>query len=447
MILKSKFIKIFIVIVLVIALAAGFAVSWQSGGQELSAEKMAELTGENFETIFPIGRYREIYVADAEKGLFVVKNGAKQQGDEGEFSIVDAEDNFLCALPYSHVQEHAGSSFAMVEDGAWYYVNAEISAETGTPPKQGHDRVELSAKGSYALLKDGDQYVVADTEGNEVYVPQDRGTGSKGPYFMGPEGYIIEQDDDERQFIINMQTGKTEYEVPQKIRVTGYCGGLWFMDCAGEHEGLNFSYCYALDKEYNLTADDGIFTSFRLGNDKSDKYVSVQQEQRVDYETRDVMKDRSMFYGPGSLKRVYNSEGQLVYDGSEEGEGFHGSFLRHIRGSLLAVSTYNEKVIDYINLDTGEVLFEDSDIFCLMDFEDGAAAAAINPRKAADRDGRSGDLIGSESEMADFKWGLVDENLQPLTEFVFDGVYPGDNGFAVVIKDGKKGLIRLKGVR
>ena len=81
MILKSKFIKIFIAITLVAALALGFATGWQAGGAELSAEQMAKLTGENFETIFPIGRYKEIYVADAEKGLFVVKNGAKQQGD------------------------------------------------------------------------------------------------------------------------------------------------------------------------------------------------------------------------------------------------------------------------------------------------------------------------------------------------------------------------------
>ena len=48
--------------------------------------------------------------------------------------------------------------------------------------------------------------------------------------------------------------------------------------------------------------------------------------------------------------------------------------------------------------------------------------------------------------MKSYKWGLVDENLQPLTEFVFDGVYPGDEGYAVVVKEGRKGLIRLKEV-
>ena len=446
MILKRKFIKTFIAIILIIALALGLMMGWQPGGHEFSAEKMAELTGENFETIFPIGRYREIYVADAEKGLFVVKNGAKQQGDEGEFSIVDAEDNFLCALPYSHVQEHVGSSFAMVEDGAWYYVNAEISAETGTPPKQGHDRVELSAQGGYALLKDGDQYVVADSEGKDVYTPQDRGTGSKAPYFMGPEGYIIERDPDDRQYIVNVRTGETEYEVPEKIRASAYKGGLWFMDCAGETDGLNFSYFYALDEDFNLTADGGIFTAYNISSDSSDKYVSVQQEYDVDYSTRDVLADMSLFNVKGSMKRVYNGEGQLVYGGDEEEETYHGGFIRYIRGNMLAVSDYTEKKVDYIDLDTGEVVIEDSEIFCYMDFGDGAAAAVM-PRRTEDRDVRGGDLLSDEKEMKKYKWGLVDENLQPLTEFVFDGVYPGNNGYAVVIKDGQKGLIRLKGVR
>ena len=124
----------------------------------------------------------------------------------------------------------------------------------------------------------------------------------------------------------------------------------------------------------------------------------------------------------------------------------HGNFIRYIKGDFMAASTYNETVIDYINLSTQEVLFEDSEIFCLMDWEDGAAAAAVNANKKQDRDDRSGRMVGHLKEMKSYKWGLVDENLQPLTEFVFDGVYPGDEGYAVVVKEGRKGLIRLKEV-
>lgn len=446
MILKSKFIKIFIAIILVIALALGLVMGWQPGGQELSAEQMAELTGEHFETIFPIGRYKEIYVADWEKGLFLVENGGSRQNEAGRFSLIDKDGNLLSSLPYSHVQEHAGSSFVMVEEGRWYYINAEVLAKTGQLPQESHDRVELDGWGKYVLFKDGDQYVVAESEGKEVYTPQDRGTGSKGSYFMGPEGYIIERDPDDRQYIVNVRTGETEYEVPAKIRAAAYKGGLWFMDCAGETDGLNFSYYYALDEDFNLTADGGIFTAYNISSDSSDKYVSVQQEYDVDYSTRDALADMSLFNVKVSMKRVYNSEGQLVYGGDEEEETYHGGFIRYIRGNMLAVSDYTEKKVDYIDLDTGEVVLEDSEIFCYMDFGDGAAAAVM-PRRTEDRDGRGGDLLRDEKEMKKYKWGLVDENLQPLTEFVFDGVYPGNKGYAVVIKDGQKGLIRLKGVR
>jgi len=264
---------------------------------------------------------------------------------------------------------------------------------------------------------------------------------------MGPEGYIIE-DGPDNQFIVDFKTGETEYEVPEGVRVAAYRAGHWFMDCAGEHSGLNFSYYYMLDKDYNLAADEAIFTGFDMSDSKSAAYVDVQQEPKVFYDNRDVMARRGLFSGGSPLKVVYNKDGEAVYGAPGEGDlsQTHGNFIRYIRGNIAAVSTYNETVIDYINLDTQEVVFEDSGILCFMDWEDGAAAAVVNARKNMDRDDRSGRDLGKDKNADYYKWGLVDENLQPLTEFVFDGVNTGDNGYAVVMKDGCKGLIRLKGV-
>jgi len=439
-ILKSKYIKLFILAAIIMAAAAGLAMNLQQGGEELSPEEMNALTGEKFETVFPVGRYKEIYIASASEGLFVV-------GEKGSFSLVDKDGNVLSDLPYSHVQEHSGSSFIMVEKGRRYCINAEFLAETGQLPQKGYDRAELDKTGRYIIVKDGGRFMVNDAEGALIYMPKNRGEGGPGPYFMGPEGYIIERDAADRQYIVNIQTGKTEYRVPENIRVSDFRAGMWFMDCADEHEGLNFSYYYALDEEYNLTAGKGVFTAVNIGNGDSEKYVSLQQEPDVTYENRDVLADRKLFDGRHTvMKAVYNNSGEMVYGGRDENSlsEKHGEFIRHIRGNLMAVSGYNETVIDYINLDTGEVISEDSEIFCLMDFDDGAAAAAVNISKNLDRDDRSGDMIGKENKMDDYDWGLVDNNLNPLTEFVFDGVYPGDMGYAIVIKDGQKGMIRLK---
>ena len=51
-----------------------------------------------------------------------------------------------------------------------------------------------------------------------------------------------------------------------------------------------------------------------------------------------------------------------------------------------------------------------------------------------------------ERQMAKYKWGFVDENFEPLTSMDFDGAYASENGYAVVIYDGSKALIQLKGV-
>lgn len=433
-ILKSKFIVIFIAVlmVLLVLLTLLPAIGLGSAGKVFTAEEMAGLTGDNFETVFPIGQYKEIYAANSDEGLFLVK-------DADSHLMVDAKGQTMATFPDGEVRDQAGDVFVIKDGDRWHVINA--AKETGC-----YDYAEIDAYGKYVLVKENGTYRVLDTEGNEVYVPQYQEYEFGRPDLIGPEGYIVEDGTGDHFVIVNFITGETEYQVPEGIYITGYKADHWLMDCSGENEGLNFSYYYMMDKDYNLSADGGIFTALNISSSgNSAEYISVQQEYDVTYDNRHVMADRGLFDIRGAMKRVYNSRGEIVYDGAdEESLGSHGSNLRYIRGNMLAVSGYNEKIIDYINLDTGEVIFEDEELFCFMDFEDGVAAAVKN-KQTEDGDGRDGDLLNDESNMKKYRWCLVDENMQPLTEFVFDGVYPGNNGYAVVIKDGGKGLIRLKG--
>lgn len=438
-ILKSKFIRCFIGAVLAVIAVLTIMVNLDPGGKEYTAEEMAALTGDNFETVFPIGKYDEIYAADSEAGIFLVRE------TDGHL-LVNADGEVLAQLPGGKVDEEAGGNFVIKDSGNWYFINSAKIAETGRAPETSYEYAEIDAYGKYVLVKENGTYRVLDTEGNEVYVPQYQEYEFGRPDLIGPEGYIVEDGPGDHFVIVNFITGKTEYQVPEGIYITGYKADHWLMDCSGENEGLNFSYYYMMDKDYNLSADGGIFTALNISSSgNSAEYISVQQEYDVTYDNRHVMADRGLFDIRGAMKRVYNSRGEIVYDGAdEESLGSHGSNLRYIRGNMLAVSGYNEKIIDYINLDTGEVTFEDNELFCFMDFEDGAAAA-VKRKQTEDGDSRNGALLNDEADMKKYNWGLVDENMQPLTEFVFDGVYPGDNGYAVVIKNGGKGLIRLKG--
>ena len=440
-ILKSKFVRNFIGVVLAVIVALTIMVNLDPGGKEYTAEEMAALTGDNFQTVFPIGKYDEIYAADSEAGIFLVRE------TDGHL-LVNADGEVLAQLPGGKVDEEAGGNFVIKDSGNWYFINSAKIAETGRAPETSYEYAEIDAYGKYVLVKENDTYRVLDAEENEVYVPQYQETEPGRPYLTGPEGYIVEDGPGDHFVIVNFIAGETEYQVPEGIRVSGYRAGHWFMDCAGEHDGLNFSYYYMLDRDYNLAADGAIFTAMDMSNSKSARYVDVQQELKVSYETRDILAKRALFDVGKSLDVVYNADGEAVYGalGELDLAQEHGNFIRYIKGDFMAASTYNETVIDYINLSTQEVLFEDSEIFCLMDWEDGAAAAAVNANKKLDRDDRSGRMVGHLKEMKSYKWGLVDENLQPLTEFVFDGVYPGDEGYAVVLKEGRKGLIRLKEV-
>ena len=115
----------------------------------------------------------------------------------------------------------------------------------------------------------------------------------------------------------------------------------------------------------------------------------------------------------------------------------------------------NGKALTYIDLDKlaeghgNPVIRSEEKIMCRMDFEDGSAAACI-PRAKRESDNRMlGDFApensDAEKQMKKYKWGFVDKNFEPLTSMDFDGAYASENGYGVVIYNGAKALIRIKG--
>ena len=178
----------------------------------------------------------------------------------------------------------------------------------------------------------------------------------------------------------------------------------------------------------------------------------IQREKGVDYATREDLYGRS-FLGGSTEKLVINTEGKEIYcdDNYDDEDGY----IRGIAGNVLIKG--NGETLTYIDMDkmaAGDdepVIRRGEKIMCRMDFEDGSAAACLpgydkerDIRLLNDFNPKNADV---ERQMAKYKWGIVDENFEPITSMDFDGAYASENGYAVVIYDGSKALIRLKGGR
>lgn len=399
-----------------------------------SQEQMEELIGPAAESVFAVGLYDDIRIADAEKGIFLVRSVSTGENYEPGFRLVNEKGETLYESLGTRVIDRAGKNFTLKYGDGVLFLNTERTLETGEPPKP-YDSVQLSS--DYVLLRKDGTAQVHDLDGNLLY------SSHAHIKLSGKAGYVIEEDIDGFYHIVNMNTGETEYTAPEGIVIMGYSGGMWLLDSHNEFEDIDiiWSYGYLLDDEYNITADSGIISGWNLGGESSADYMSVQQELAVNYENRQEI-------GKNGRKRIrVYSHGNLVYDAVPETryEGTNGSHIRYIKGDILATSGYNETIIDYIDLTTGETVIADSEIFSFMDLEDGIAAACIC-NKNQNTDSRSGSFLTNENKMKDYSWGFVDEELNPLTGFTFDGAYPTENGYAVIVKDGCKGLIRLKGV-
>ena len=254
--------------------------------------------------------------------------------------------------------------------------------------------------------------------------------------------------------VIDTATGEEVFHTVPGEFIAGRFGEFWIIDGTGSeefedvHGSIIASYFYALDDKFNVALDGMIFSDFTEGS----SYMLIQREKGVDYDTREDLYGRS-FLGGSTEKLVINTEGREIYcdDDYDDEDGY----IRGIAGNVLIKG--NGETLTYIDMDkmaAGDdepVIRRGEKIMCRMDFEDGSAAACL-PRYDKERDIRllndfNPKNADAERQMAKYKWGFVDENFEPLTSMNFDGAYASENGYALVIYDGSKALIRLKGGR
>ena len=299
-------------------------------------------------------------------------------------------------------------------------------------------------KGIFGVKKNGDDstsgdYEAVDADGR----PVDYKAKKKNERF---------QLTDEKTSVIDTATGKDVFRTVTGEYIAGRFGGYWIIDGTGSeefkevHDKIITSYFYALDDKFNVALGGMIFSDFNAGS----SYMLVQEEMGVSYKTREQLYGRSLF-GGSTEKVVINLAGREIYrdDDYKDEDGY----IRGIAGNVMIKG--NGKTLTYIDLDklteghSNPVIRSEEKIMCRMDFEDGSAAACI-PRAKRESDNRMlGDFApensDAEKQMKKYKWGFVDKNFEPLTSMNFDGAYASENGYGVVIYNGTKALIRIKG--
>ena len=283
------------------------------------------------------------------------------------------------------------------------------------------------------------EYKPVDAEGNPVdyHVKE------------ASEDYEITED---KTAIVDLRTGKEVFHTAPGETIAGKFGHCWIIDGTESEEfkdndGFSSVYFYALDDKFNVALDGMIFNYY----ESFGRYMLVQAEKNITYDTREQLYGRS-FFSDNIEKTVIDTEGRVVYrDGDYDDDGY----IRGITGNIMIKG--DGIVLTYIDLDKlaeGEencIVRRHEKLLCTMDFEDGSAPACQMKLKT-NRDNRMLEDFEpagpeAEREMAKYKWGFVDENFEPITSMDFDGAYASENGYAVVIYDGSKALIRLKGGR
>ena len=341
----------------------------------------------------------------------------------------------------------------MISSGTWQNPSDEKvqellagGGEIVFPFGQYSDIVILDGeRGIFGVKEFGDgqaedgEYKPVDAEGNHVEYDE-------------KQEYDRFQLADGNTTVIDTATGEEVFHTVPGEFIAGRFGKFWIIDGTGSeefedvHGSIIASYFYALDDKFNVALDGMIFSDFTEGS----SYMLIQREKGVDYDTREDLYGRS-FLGGSTEKLVINTEGREIYcdDDYDDEDGY----IRGIAGNVMIKG--NGKALTYIDLDKlteghgNPVIRSEEKIMCRMDFEDGSAAACI-PRAKRESDNRMlGDFApensDAEKQMKKYKWGFVDKNFEPLTSMDFDGAYASENGYGVVIYNGAKALIRIKG--
>ena len=414
-ILKSKYVQRFLAAAAAIAVCIYFLVSSYSSDLSIPSEEIYKALEGKAEILidFP-EKHQTIEIVNGEKGYFAVK-------ENGAYIIIDKNGRKLLDTEVGAWEEpqYAGDYFLTC--GSMH--TALVHKDTLQMQTYELENASIHSSGRY-LLGEWDGWKVIDTgSGNVIYESHHE------LVWPQKEGYVIEFAAEEPHRIINLQTGKAEFEAEKDQLVADGNDDFWLLS-----EGT----CrFALDADYQFHDDWPLFREASLGDGV---VIGAAIEDATAADLKEYCED-GMYVVPDI--RAFNGNGEEVYwlnSINIRYLGCVGSTMvtQNTKGGTFSYRTVGpegvifERITKYYSYFPSDERTEDKYVLAYK-----PAIGDLEPMKAS-----------AEPDMErarGYRWTYLNENLEPVMDFVFHGASMADNGYAVVYnEDGYAALIDLE---
>ena len=407
-VVKSKYFIMLVVSMVILTAAFTFGLSRITAGPGASVD-ISAIAEADVREVVPAGEYRDIHILNGEEGIFA---GKKKNVKDSWYVFGDGrEEERLDYSGYFEKKNKAAALFESVND-AMIIRTGEGSDYYGV---NFYEYADIDKDGKYILYLNGrepeddykeDTYIVKDMEGNILYeLAEDETDGYDSLRFSGKEGYLVKVVD-EIDILFNLETGEEVYRAPEYAKIMGYTAG-YLVVSKNEKKGMHTVEYICLDENFEPVDDVSTATSLNAN-------------------------EKLIAYGGGAPHNYLLSKGVVLKPGE------YGSDISIAADDSIAFITGDK--YSYITIEDGDYkVLAESEYLSRRDFDDGFACAYAGKEQYFSDD--------EEMKRDENKWGIVDENMQPVTAFKFNDVSKTENGYAVVGIGRQQAVIDLKGVK
>ena len=358
--------------------------------------------------------YSDIQIVNGEKGYFAIK-------ENGTYIIIDKKGQNLLdtELGVFDKPQHAGEYFLI--RGSMR--TALVHKDTLQMQRFDMENASLHSSGKYLLGEWDGWKVIRTDDGSVIYESQHE------LVWPQKEGYVIEFAAEEPHRIINLQTGTVEYEAEKDQVIADGNDDFWLIA-----EGT----CrFVLDAAYQFHDDWPLFREASLGYGI---VIGTAIEDATAADLKAYCED-NMYMVPDI--RVFNGNGEEVYWLNPIDIRYLGSVGNTLVTQNTQTGTFKYKTVG----PEGMISEKITKYYSYLPADGSNAEGYVLAYKPAVR-GQEPMNAAAEPDAERtraYRWTYLDENLEPVMDFVFHGASLPDNGYAVVSnEDGYAALIDLQ---
>ena len=343
---------------------------------------------------------RDVKIINSEEGYFAV------EPQENKVEIVDLSGNTILKTDFIRMEEKAGNYIPGYDGISWWLLDC-TSLEMKPVSVL---NAELHQSGEYMVgnvIGEPNGWAIEDVMTGEILLESDR------PLILPQQkGYVIKlgtEDGSERDQIINLSTGETEYTAGQwESIIDGNCGfwEIWYAE-AYEYQGRPGTWhCkYILDENYEPAFDGQLFSDIYL----TDKVICGEMRNVATLEAFREHADSSDYVC------IMTYDGEILYKMPPESK----SMLMDAFGNYAVMRDNNDKNwLLEVEVHGGVIRHRMDRKLPVLDYEDRIMAAAEEEQY----------IPGLTPD----RWSYINVlTMEPLLPFEFVSASKSENGYAV----------------